>query len=237
MLNEQTDEYMLNPCKTANWFVIELCETIQPAYLEMANFELYSSIPREFSVAASEHYPARGEWSVLGSFTAADVRTVQGFKLANNGFVKYLRVQLHSYYGAEHFCPVSVMRVYGTSLFDEVERIDKPNSGGPLDGLAIVDSSASQQQQQQQPKTVVKEEEGSSIAEEPASVTSSTSTSAPAPPPQATPSTTPTSTPTTTTTGEHHPNLFGSAKNAVYSIVMRALNCKCYTLPFVHFFN
>ncbi|KAI2801736.1 hypothetical protein BLOT_009553 [Blomia tropicalis] len=105
VLNEQTDEYMLNPCKTKNWFVIELCETIQPQYMELANFELYSSIPKEFSVSASEHYPARNEWSVLGSFISNDVRTVQGFKLHNNGFVKYLRIQLNSYYGSEHFCP------------------------------------------------------------------------------------------------------------------------------------
>lgn len=53
---------------------------------------------------------------------------MQGFKLHNNGFVKYLRIQLNSYYGSEHFCPISVIRVFGTSLFDEVERIDKPES-------------------------------------------------------------------------------------------------------------
>lgn len=69
VLNEQMDEYMLNPCKIRNWFVIELCETIQPQYLEMANFELYSSIPKEFTVLASEHYPNRKEWSSLGLFS------------------------------------------------------------------------------------------------------------------------------------------------------------------------
>lgn len=29
-----------------------------------------------------------------------------------------------SHYGSEHFCPLSVVRVFGTSLFEEVERID-----------------------------------------------------------------------------------------------------------------
>lgn len=29
ILNELVDEYMLNPCKTKIWFVIELCETVQ----------------------------------------------------------------------------------------------------------------------------------------------------------------------------------------------------------------
>lgn len=213
---------MLNPCKTANWFVIELCETIQPAYLEMANFELYSSIPKDFSVAASEHYPARGEWSMLGTFTAADVRSVQGFKLANNGFVKYLRVQLRSYYGAEHFCPVSVMRVFGTSLFDEVERIDKPESL-----TTIVDSSGNANHLPMITKRGEEaEEESSSVSEEPVSTTTPATTPVRTPP---TATTTPTPTAATTTatpTASGEANIFGSAKNAVYSIVMRALNRK-----------
>jgi len=44
--------------------------------------------------------------------------------------VKYIKIELHSYYGSEHFCPISVIRTFGTSLFDEVERIDKPE---PID--------------------------------------------------------------------------------------------------------
>lgn len=68
ILNEQTDEYMLNPCKADIWFVIELCETIQPKNMEIANFELYSSVPKQFYVEASEHYPTR-QWSSLGLIT------------------------------------------------------------------------------------------------------------------------------------------------------------------------
>lgn len=68
-LNEYSDEYMLHPCKSSkNWFVIQLCETIQPQYLELANYELYSSIPKHFVVHASEQYPARNDWSFLGKF-------------------------------------------------------------------------------------------------------------------------------------------------------------------------
>ncbi|KPM09163.1 Sad1 / UNC-like C-terminal domain containing protein [Sarcoptes scabiei] len=122
------DEYMLNPCKTRNWFVVELCETIQPQYLEIANFELYSSIPKEFAVYASEHYPSRKEWSSLGNFNATDVRSLQGFKLQNNGFVKYVKIELLSFHGSEHYCPISLIRIFGTSLFDEVERIENSDS-------------------------------------------------------------------------------------------------------------
>ena len=44
--------------------------------------------------------------------------------MQNNGFVKFVRIEMLSHYGSEHFCPLSVVRVFGTSLFEEVERID-----------------------------------------------------------------------------------------------------------------
>src|SRR5690625_2763697 len=83
---------------------------------------------------------------LLGTFTSNDVRTVQGFKLHNNGFVKFLKIELNSYYGSEHFCPISVIRVFGTSLFDEVERIDKPE---PIDYVNQDENSVSEESMQQ----------------------------------------------------------------------------------------
>ncbi|CAG2170552.1 unnamed protein product [Oppiella nova] len=59
-----------------------------------------------------------------GTFGAQDERSVQRFPLQNTGFVKFIKVELLSHYGSEHFCPLSVVRVFGTSLFEEVERID-----------------------------------------------------------------------------------------------------------------
>lgn len=41
---KERDEYLRNTCDTANKFIIiELCETVQPIRLELANFELFSS--------------------------------------------------------------------------------------------------------------------------------------------------------------------------------------------------
>lgn len=38
------DEYLRNPCEaTGKFIIIELCETVQPLKLELANFELFSS--------------------------------------------------------------------------------------------------------------------------------------------------------------------------------------------------
>ncbi|MED6238438.1 hypothetical protein ATANTOWER_021237, partial [Ataeniobius toweri] len=54
ILMENMDLYMLNPCSTKIWFVIELCEPIQVKQLDIANFELFSSTPRDFLVSISD---------------------------------------------------------------------------------------------------------------------------------------------------------------------------------------
>ena len=57
-----------------------------------------------------------------------------------------------SHYGSEHFCPLSVVRVFGTSLFEEVERIDNMDTNqhiadedeSPLNEELIGESDSSQ---------------------------------------------------------------------------------------------
>lgn len=82
--------------------------------VELANFELFSSSPKNFSVSVSDRFPTR-DWTLVGHLTAKDERVVQSFNLQHFQFAKYVRVELHSHYGAEHFCPISLFRVYGTS--------------------------------------------------------------------------------------------------------------------------
>lgn len=123
ILNELVDEYMLNPCKAKIWFVIELCETVQALQIELANFELFSSCPKDFAVYSSDHYPSR-DWLLLGTFTAAEQRVLQSFELKQEGFGKFIKVELQSYYGKEHYCPLSVVRIYGTSMVDEYEEME-----------------------------------------------------------------------------------------------------------------
>ncbi|ERE70968.1 protein osteopotentia-like protein [Cricetulus griseus] len=48
------DLYMLNPCSTKIWFVIELCEPIQVKQFDIANYELFSSTPKDFLVSISD---------------------------------------------------------------------------------------------------------------------------------------------------------------------------------------
>ncbi|XP_032688958.1 SUN domain-containing ossification factor isoform X3 [Odontomachus brunneus] len=114
------DEYMLNACTSRVWFVVELCEAIQAKKIELANFELFSSSPKDFSVYVSDRFPTR-DWSPVGQFTAKDVKDVQSFALHPHFFGKFIKVELQSHYGSEHFCPVSLFRAYGTSEFEVLE--------------------------------------------------------------------------------------------------------------------
>jgi len=114
------DEYMLNACTSRIWFVVELCEAIQAKKIEIANFELFSSSPKDFSVYVSDRYPTK-DWSPVGQFTAKDVKDIQSFALHPHFFGKFIKVELQSHYGSEHFCPVSLFRAYGTSEFEVLE--------------------------------------------------------------------------------------------------------------------
>lgn len=117
VLTATKDEYLLSPCNSRIWFVVELCEAIQAEIIDLANFELFSSSPKNFSVAVSNRFPTR-DWSQVGKFEARDERNIQSFDLYPHMFGKYVRVDVHSHYSSEHFCPISLFRVFGTSEFE-----------------------------------------------------------------------------------------------------------------------
>uniref|UniRef100_A0A6G1SGU2 Protein osteopotentia n=1 Tax=Aceria tosichella TaxID=561515 RepID=A0A6G1SGU2_9ACAR len=129
IINGMTDEYMLNPCGAKIWFVIELCDSIQATLIEIASYELYSSNPKDFTVYVSDIYPTEA-WNLIGHFTAADSRTLQAFDLKQVGFGKFIRVELHSHYGNEHYCVISEVKVYGASMMEEYLGSDNQQENG-----------------------------------------------------------------------------------------------------------
>ncbi|XP_062548549.1 uncharacterized protein LOC134213482 isoform X2 [Armigeres subalbatus] len=142
VLTSHKDEYLLNPCTSKIWFVVELCEPIQAERVELANFELFSSSPKEFSVSVSNRFPTR-DWSNVGQFTAKDERDVQSFKLHPHLFGKFVRVEIHSHYNSEHYCPVSLFRVYGTSEFEAFETDNTPPMGEDDDNELTIEGLSS----------------------------------------------------------------------------------------------
>uniref|UniRef100_A0A0N4Y9L7 Chromosome 1 open reading frame 9 (inferred by orthology to a human protein) n=1 Tax=Nippostrongylus brasiliensis TaxID=27835 RepID=A0A0N4Y9L7_NIPBR len=124
ILNEkEKDEYMRNPCEKAKnkFVVVELCETIQPRSIELANYELFSSGPKTIRLWSAERFPT-GEWQLLTELNAVDSRQIQQFPVPTNGvYVKFMKVELVSHYGNEHYCTLSVLKILGISMVDEYE--------------------------------------------------------------------------------------------------------------------
>uniref|UniRef100_T1J7S8 SUN domain-containing protein n=1 Tax=Strigamia maritima TaxID=126957 RepID=T1J7S8_STRMM len=140
VLNGYHDEYMLNPCTAKIWLVIELCEPIQAKKIEVANFELFSSSPREFTVSSSDRFPTR-EWVMLGNFEAKEEKNIQSFSLEQKMFHKFIKIELFSHYGSEHYCPLSLVRLYGTSELEVLDNDDdhSPPGSHDLDGDGLPD--------------------------------------------------------------------------------------------------
>lgn len=126
VLTQSTDEYMLSTCESRIWFVVELCEAIQAQKVDVANYELFSSSPKNFTVAVSKRFPTR-DWSNVGRFAAEDKRTIQTFELHPHLFGKFVRVDITSHYANEHFCPLSLFRVFGTSEYEAFETEIRPS--------------------------------------------------------------------------------------------------------------
>uniref|UniRef100_A0A8C1ZR40 SUN domain containing ossification factor n=1 Tax=Cyprinus carpio TaxID=7962 RepID=A0A8C1ZR40_CYPCA len=121
ILMENMDLYMLNPCSTKIWFVIELCEPIQVKQLDIANFELFSSTPKDFLVSISDRYPTN-KWIKLGTFHARDERTVQSFPLDEQLYAKYVKVKGYLIF-VLLMCIFVCIRVFGTSMVEEYDEI------------------------------------------------------------------------------------------------------------------
>ncbi|XP_054715424.1 SUN domain-containing ossification factor-like [Uloborus diversus] len=123
ILNEKADEYMLNPCRVKQWFVLELCDTIEITQIELANYELYSSSLKSFSVLWSDIYPTHS-WRLLGSFVASNRRSMETFEIIPRNLGKFIKIIIFSHYGKEHYCTLSTVRVLGYSMMYGFEEAD-----------------------------------------------------------------------------------------------------------------
>lgn len=122
VLVENKDSYMLNICSAKNkFFIIELCDDILIDTVVLANFEFFSSMFRTFRVSVSDRYPVKLEkWKAIGTFEARNSRDVQAFLVENPLiWARYLRIEILTHFGNEYYCPVSLLRVHGTTMMEE----------------------------------------------------------------------------------------------------------------------
>lgn len=122
VLGKNKDSYMLNECSAQNKFLIlELCDDISIDTIVLANFEFFSSTFRTFRVSVSDKYPVKiDKWKTLGTFEARNTRDVQAFLIENPViWARYLRIEFLTHYGNEFYCPVSLVRVHGTTMLED----------------------------------------------------------------------------------------------------------------------
>lgn len=122
ILVENKDSYMLNVCSVENkFFIVELCDDILIDTVVLANFEFFSSMFRAFRVSVSDRYPVKTDkWKDLGTFEARNSREIQAFLIQNPLiWARYLRIEFLSQYGKEYYCPISLLRVHGTTMMEE----------------------------------------------------------------------------------------------------------------------
>lgn len=142
VLVENKDSYMLNVCSAENKFlIVELCNDILVDTIVLANYEFFSSIFRHFRISVSDRYPVKMEkWKDLGTFEARNTREVQAFLIENPLiWARYLRIEFMSHYGNEYYCPVSLLRVHGTTMMDEFRHQEEIARGESQDDEVVIE--------------------------------------------------------------------------------------------------
>ncbi|KAI0049442.1 hypothetical protein FA95DRAFT_873195 [Auriscalpium vulgare] len=123
ILSSKRDRYMLSPCASERQhLIVELCEDIRIDTVQLANFEFFSGVFKDFtvSVAKTDATDANG-WTVAGTYSAKNIRGVQSFHPPRSltDFYRFLRIDFHSHYGNEYYCPISLLRVYGLTHLEQ----------------------------------------------------------------------------------------------------------------------
>lgn len=150
VLMENKDSYMLNKCAAPSKFlVLELCNDISIDTIVLANFEFFSSTFRTFRVSVSDRYPVElDKWKPLGTYEARNTREIQAFLVENPLiWARYVRIDFLTHYGNEFYCPVSLVRVHGKTMFEDYKNLpmdddeeDEDNGRDSNPGAELVDS-------------------------------------------------------------------------------------------------
>ncbi|KAI0345559.1 hypothetical protein BDW22DRAFT_886662 [Trametopsis cervina] len=117
ILSSKKDRYMLSPCNDKNQFVVvELCDDIRIDTVQMANYEFFSGVFKDFTVSVAKTYTTDTDgWVVAGTYRGKNTRGIQSFHPPTTlgDFYRFIRIDFHSHYGSEFYCPLSILRVYG----------------------------------------------------------------------------------------------------------------------------
>lgn len=71
-------------------------------------------------------------------------RGIQNFPLADTVYAKYIKIVMLQHFGSEHYCPVSMIRVYGVTMMEEYEYTESQREQGQ--GSVTGDSETNQEE-------------------------------------------------------------------------------------------
>jgi hypothetical protein len=157
LLSENRDVYLLNTCQAKNkFFIVELSESILVETVALANFEFFSSTFRQFRVSVSDRYPQKlDRWVEIGMFEARNSREIQAFLVEDPRiWARYLRVEFLSHFGKEFYCPVSLLRVHGRTMIQDVLNMEQ-GARGDDDGDEDIEELKEEQGEVPFPEAVV----------------------------------------------------------------------------------
>ena len=150
ILNENRDDYMLNKCSLeSRWVTVELCDYIQVLSIELSVHELFSSLPKNFTMSLSLQGGVKQEdWLPPTLFTAKNVRGDQVFRVptAEQHHARFVKLNFVSHYGSEHYCPITTLRVFGANYVEVLEAIERGSGTQvpPVETSLHLDSSESE---------------------------------------------------------------------------------------------
>ena len=118
LLSGDRDRYAIVECaEPAKWVVIGLSEDILVKRVVLAHYERYSSHVKDFALYASTTATgATAHWRDLGNFSAALGHREQAFDVPTPAWARYVKFQILSHHGNEHYCTVSQIKVHGSTV-------------------------------------------------------------------------------------------------------------------------
>ncbi|KAA8490808.1 protein SLP1 [Porphyridium purpureum] len=113
------EKYMLAPCDSPRFIVIELSEDIILRSVVVQNFEVFSSFATSVIILSSQNYPT-SRWSLLKVFEVSDQKKRHQFSVAEaNAIARYVKIVFVGYNQPEYYCTVTQVSVHGKRLIDD----------------------------------------------------------------------------------------------------------------------
>lgn len=86
--------------------------------------ELLSTFHRFHVFVSNKYPPGKGGWTQIhGDFVASNHRGLQAFAIRSPKiWMKYVKISFLSYYGNEFYCPISVLKVFGTTIMEDLAK-------------------------------------------------------------------------------------------------------------------